>query len=223
MVIVKDDKILVNKENSIIHCLGSLFKLTESVLSHVVGKIDDNTYFADPQFFQKLNEVAFVDQVEVATPEAVPQKEGLLTSAYRFMTAPLTIRTPKNVTTRARQRKSNSIKLASPAEITATNAETESDSMKVPPPNEMFLLNTRCEKSITDEVQFYFKDYQDFITSNNQKLIAVLSALNATNMGQYNDLRIRYPGFLLEPPVIDINKLTSVVQGIFLHKYSSMQ
>ena len=87
--------------------------------------------------------------------------------------------------------------------------------MKVPPPNEMFLLNARCEKSITDEVQFYFKDYQDFITSNNQKLIAVLSALNAANMGRYNDLRIRYLGFLLEPPVIDINKLTSVVQGIF--------
>ena len=31
--------------------------------------------------------------------------------------------------------------------------------MKVPPPNEMFLLNARCEKSVTDEVQFYFKDY----------------------------------------------------------------
>ena len=87
--------------------------------------------------------------------------------------------------------------------------------MKVPPPNEMFLLNTRCEKSITDEVQFYFKDYQDFITSDNQKLIAVLSTLNTTNMGRYNDLRIRYPGFLLEPPVININKLTSVVQSIF--------
>ena len=27
-------------------------------------------------------------------------------------------------------------------------------------------------------------------------------------------MRIRYPGFLLEPPVININKLTSVVQGI---------
>ena len=87
--------------------------------------------------------------------------------------------------------------------------------MKVPPPNEMFLLNARCEKSVTDEVQFYFKDYQDFITSDNQKLIAGLSVLNATNMGHYNDLRIRYPGFLLEPSVIDINKLTSVVQGIF--------
>ena len=45
MVIVKDDKILVNEENqeipkdSIIHCLGSLFKLTESGLSHVVVKL----------------------------------------------------------------------------------------------------------------------------------------------------------------------------------------
>ena len=201
MVIVKNDKILVDKENqeipkdSIIHCLGSLFKLTESGLSHVVGKIDDNTYFADPQFFQKLNELAFVDHVEVATPEAVPQREGLLASVYRFMTAPFTIKTPKNVTTRARQGKSNPVKLVSPAEITGTNAETESDSMKLPLPNEMFLLNTRCEKSIMDEVQFYFKDYQDFITSDNQKLIAVLSALNAVNMGQYNDLRIRYPGF----------------------------
>ena len=79
----------------------------------------------------------------------------------------------------------------------------------------MFLLNTRCEKSILDEVQFYFKDYQDFITSDNQKLIAVLSTLNTANMGQYNDLRIRYSGFLLESPVIDINRLTSVVQSIF--------
>ena len=34
-------------------------------------------------------------------------------------------------------------------------------------------------------------------------------------MGRYNDLRIRYPGFLLEPPVIDINKLASVIQSIF--------
>ena len=121
------------------------------------------------------------------------------------------------MTTRARQRKSNPIKLVSPAEITGTNAETKTDNMKLPPPNEMFLLNTRCEKSIIimDEVQFYFKDYQDFITSNNQKLIAVLSTLNATNMGRYNDLRIRYPGSLIEPPVIDINKLTSVVQSIF--------
>ena len=121
------------------------------------------------------------------------------------------------MTTRTRKRKSSPAKLGSETETTGTNAQTENQnsSMKVPPLNEMFLLNTRCEKSVTDEVQFYFKDYQDFITSNNQKLNAVLSALNATNMGRYNDLRIRYPGFLLEPPVMDINKLTSVVQSIF--------
>ena len=65
MVILRDDNIFVSEENqeilkdSIIHCLGSLFKLTDSGLSHVVGKIDDNTYFADPQFFHKLNELAF--------------------------------------------------------------------------------------------------------------------------------------------------------------------
>ena len=102
------------------------------------------------------------------------------------MTAPFTIRTPKNITIRTRKRKSCPVKVVSPTEITGTNEETESSSMKVPPPNEMFLLNTRCEKHVTDEVQFYFKDYQDFITSNNQKLIAVLSALNAANMGRYN-------------------------------------
>ena len=215
-------KIFDNEENheipkgSIIHCLGSLFKITDSGLSHVVGKIDDNTYFMDLQFFRKLNELAFSEQAEVtSTPEAIPQKESLLASVYRLMTAPFTIRTPKNVTTRTRKRKSSPVKLVNPTEITGTNEETESSSMMVPPPNEMFLLNARCEKSITDEVQLYFKDYQDFITSDNQKLIAVLSALNAANMGCYNNLRIRYPGFLLEPPVTDINKLTSVVQGIF--------
>ena len=53
MVIVQDDKIIVTKETPkdyIIHCLGSLFKITDSGLSRVVGKIDDNTYFAEPQF-----------------------------------------------------------------------------------------------------------------------------------------------------------------------------
>ena len=50
-----DDK-FIGKDNqeipldSVIHCLGSLFKLTNSGLSHVVGKIDD-TYFANPKFF----------------------------------------------------------------------------------------------------------------------------------------------------------------------------
>ena len=65
MVILKDDNKFVSEDNqeipidSIIHCLGFLFKLTNSGLSHVVGKIDDNTYFADPKYFHKLNELAF--------------------------------------------------------------------------------------------------------------------------------------------------------------------
>ena len=127
MVIVKDDK-FVNEENqeipkdSIIHCLGPLFKITNSGLCHVVGKIDDNTYFADPQFFRKLNELAFSEQAEVtSTPEAAPQKESLLASAFRLMTAPFTIRTPKNITTRTRKRKSSPVKLVSPTEIAGTN------------------------------------------------------------------------------------------------------
>ena len=75
--------------------------------------------------------------------------------------------------------------------------------------------NAQCEKSISQEVQFYFKSYQEFITSSNQKLIAVISALNAANMGHYNDFKIKYPSFILEPPVIDINRLTSVIQSVY--------
>ena len=28
-----------------------------------------------------------------------------------------------------------------------------------------------------------------------------MSALNAANIGHYDDLRIKYPGFILDPPV----------------------
>ena len=36
------------------------------------------------------------------------------------------------------------------------------------------------------------------------------------NIGHYNDLKIKYPGFILELPVIDINRLTSVIQSVYL-------
>ena len=221
MVILTDDDKFVSEGNqeipigSIIHCLGSLFKQTSSGLSHVVGKIDDNTYFADPKYFCKLNELAFPEQTEVtSTPETAPQRKGLLTSAYRLMTAPFSLRTPKNVTTRTRTRKSNLAKLVSITEGTGIKPQSEdqNNSMKILLPNEMFLLNAQCEKSISQEVQFYFKSYHEFITSSNQKLIAVISALNAVNIGHYNDFKLKYPGFILEPAVIDINRLTSVIQ-----------
>ena len=43
----------------------------------------------------------------------------------------------------------------------------------------------------------------------------VISALNAANVGRYSDLRIKYPGFMLEPPVVDINKLVLVIQSVY--------
>ena len=133
------------------------------------------------------------------------------------MTAPFSIRTPKNVTTRTRTRKSNPAKLVSITEGTGIKPQSEDqdESMKIPPPNEMFLLNAQCEKSISQEVKFYFKSYQEFITSSNQKLIAVISALNAVNIGCYNDFKLKYLGFILEPPVVDINRLTSVIQSVY--------
>ena len=104
------------------------------------------------------------------TPDAAPQKEGLLASAYRIMTTPFLIRTPKNVATRNKKRKSSPNKmvcineiadnLTSKAESTnPTSLETSSPShsMEMPPLNEMYLLNAHCEKSMAQEVKIYFK------------------------------------------------------------------
>ena len=117
-VTLRNDNKLIDEDNqgippeSIIHCLGALFKITDSGLSHVVGKIDDNTYFADHKCFCRLNELAFSEQRDVtSTPDAAPQKEGLLASAYRLMTAPFSVRTPKNVPTRNGKRKSSPSKM----------------------------------------------------------------------------------------------------------------
>ena len=101
------DKTLVDENNleippnSIIHCLGSLFQVTNAGLRHAIGKkIDNETYFANSELYRQLNELAFVEQSDVrSTPDAAPKKEGLLTSAYRFMTAPFLVRTSSNVTT----------------------------------------------------------------------------------------------------------------------------
>ena len=60
-IILRNDNTLIDEDNqeipveSIIHCLGALLKVTNSGLSHVVGKIDDNTYFTDPKYFHQLN------------------------------------------------------------------------------------------------------------------------------------------------------------------------
>ena len=176
-ITVRTDDMLVDENNqaipvdAIVHCLGALFKVTNSGLSHVVGKIYDDTYFADPKYFHRLNELVFSEQTDVTTtPDAVPQKEGFLASAYRIMTAPFSMRTPKNITTRNQKRKSSQNKMvhidkiADSLALNAGNPGTASsgtsspnDSMKVPFPIEMYLLNTQCERGLEQEVQFYFK------------------------------------------------------------------
>ena len=90
--------------NSIIHCLGLLFQVTDTGLRHIIGKkIDNDTYFMKSDLYIQLNELTFVEHSDVqSTPDAAPKKEGLLTSAYRFMTAPFSVKTPSNVTTRNR-------------------------------------------------------------------------------------------------------------------------
>ena len=101
------------------------------------------------------------------------------------------------------------------AESTSTSssgASSPNDTMKIPPPNEMYQLNAQHEKSIAEEAQFYFESYEEFVSCKNDRVKSVISVLNVTNVGRYNDLRIKYPGFMLELPLIDINKVVQVIQ-----------
>ena len=221
------DNILVDKNNleiplsSIIHCLGSLFQVTNEGLRHIVGKkIDNDTYFANSELYRQLNELAFVEQSDVRnTPDAAPKKEGLLASAYRFMTAPFSVRTPSNVMTCNRQRKSSSNKLVhidSLATSAGSNISPNTDnSLKIPTPLEITRLDMRCKKAMANEVKFFIHSYEDFMTCKNEKLQSVISALNAANADRYNKVRIQYPGFVWDPPPIDINKLVILVQRIY--------
>ena len=163
------DKTLVDENNleippnSIIHCLGSLFQITDTGLRHIVGKkIDNDTYFANSDFYIQLNELAFVEQSDVrSTPDAAPKKEGLLASACRFMTAPFSVRTPSNVTMCNRRRKSSPNKLvridnlATTSAVSNISSDTE-DIVKVPTPQETTRLDVRCEKAIMNRYSFSY-------------------------------------------------------------------
>ena len=207
--------------NSIIHCLGSLFQVTKAGLRHIVGKnIDNDTYFVNSESNRQLNELAFAEQSDVrSTPDAAPKKEGLLTSAYRFMTAPFSVRTPSNVMTCNRRRKSSPNKLVHIDNL-ATSVESNispntDDILAVPTPQEITRLDARCEKAMVNEVKNFIHSYEDFMTSKNEKLQSVIHALNAANVERYNKVRIQYPGFIWDPPLIDINKLVMLVQSVY--------
>ena len=188
------DKTLVDQNNleippnSKIHCLGSLFKVSDQGLKHVVGKkIDSETYFADSDLYFQLNELAFVEQKDVtSTPDAAPSKEGLLASAYRFMTAPFQVRTPRNATMCNKRKMSNLNKLVGSDSLTTSAvADKQPETthiLKVPTSQEIIRLNARCEKAVMDEVKFFIHSYEDFMNCTNEKLQSVISALNAANM-----------------------------------------
>ena len=162
-----DENNLEIKPNSVIHCLGSLFQVTDTGLRHIVGKkIDDETYFADSNLYIQLNELAFVEQSDVTgTPDAAPRKEGLLASAYRFMTAPFLVRTPSNVMTHNKRKNSSLHKLVCIDNSATLNITSESENaLKVPTSQEIIGLNTRCTKAIMNEVKIFIHSYKEFKT-----------------------------------------------------------
>ena len=207
--------------NSIIHCLGSLFQVSDQGLRHIVGKkIDNDTYFADSDLYKELNELAFVEQKDVtSTPDAAPRKEGLLASAYRFMTALFLVRTPSNVTTCNKRKMSNPNKLVGSDKLTTSallNSPSKAEHvLKVPTSQEIVGLNARCEKAIMNEVKFFIHSYEEFMSCTNEKLQSVISALNAANVERYNEVKIQYPGFMWQPPLIDISMLVTLIQRAY--------
>ena len=68
---------------------------------------------------------------------------------------------------------------------------------------------------MANEVKFFKHSYEDFMTCKNEKLQSVISALNVANVDRYNEVRIQYPGFVWDPPPIDINKLVMLVQSVY--------
>ena len=53
------------------------------------------------------------------------------------------------------------------------------------------------------------------MTCKSKKLQSVIHALNAANVERYNEVKIQYPGFIWDPPLIDINKLVMLVQRVY--------
>ena len=45
--IIEDENDQEPPVGTIVHCLGALFKVTDSGIRHFVEKIEDNTYFTD--------------------------------------------------------------------------------------------------------------------------------------------------------------------------------
>ena len=66
-----------------------------------------------------------------------------------------------------------------------------------------------------NEVKFFIHSYKEFMTCKNEKLQSIIHALNAANSERYNKVKIQYPGFTWDPPLIDISKLVTLVQRVY--------
>ena len=191
-----DENNLEIPPNSIIHCLGSLFQVTDKGLRHIVGKkIDNDTYFTNSDLYIQLNERAFVEHSDVkSTPDSAPKEQGLLASAYRFMTAPFSVRTPSTVMTCNRQRKSSPNKLVhidnlATSAVLNISSDTE-DVAKVPAPQEITRLDARCEKAVMNEVKFFIHSYEEFMTAK-MKNCSLLFTLQMQQM-QKDTMKLKY-------------------------------
>ena len=66
-----------------------------------------------------------------------------------------------------------------------------------------------------NEVKFFVHSYEEFMTCKNKKLQSVIHVLNAANTERYNKVKIQYPGFTWDPPLIDIGTLVTLVQRAY--------
>ena len=53
------------------------------------------------------------------------------------------------------------------------------------------------------------------MTCKNEKLQCVIDALHVANTERYNEVKIQYPGFKWDPPLIDIGTLVILVQRAY--------
>ena len=66
-----------------------------------------------------------------------------------------------------------------------------------------------------NEVKFFIHSYEEFMTCKNEKLQSMIHALNVANTERYNEVKIQYPGFTWDPPLIDIGTLITLVQRAY--------
>ena len=117
--------------------------------------------------------------------------------------------------TRNKRKKSSPSKLVcidnlASSGVSNISSETE-NVLKVPSSQEMIRLNARCEKATMNEVKFFIHSCEEFMTCKIEKLQLVIHALNAANTERYNEVKIQYPGFTWDPPLIDIGTLVTLV------------